>query len=163
MDGDLLTFAIVSQPIHGTLSGSWCQSHLQPRLPNFNGTDSFTFTVNDGQATSAPATVSITVTAVNDPPVANPASVSAITGAANARDVVGQRCRRRRVDLRHRHVAQPTERCTGTGPTFTYTSVANFAGSDSFTFAVSDGQSQSAGGHCLHHRHRARRWDSPCR
>ncbi len=43
---------------------------------NYNGADSFTFTVNDGTVTSAPATVSITVTAVNDPPVANPQAVS---------------------------------------------------------------------------------------
>jgi FG-GAP-like repeat/Bacterial Ig domain/RTX calcium-binding nonapeptide repeat (4 copies) len=37
---------------------------------NYNGPDSFTFTVTDGTATSAPATVNITVTPVNDAPVA---------------------------------------------------------------------------------------------
>ena len=37
---------------------------------NFNGTDSFTYTANDGTADSNVATVTITVTAVNDAPVA---------------------------------------------------------------------------------------------
>jgi hypothetical protein len=36
---------------------------------NYNGSDSFTFTVSDGELTSDPATVNITVTAVNDVPV----------------------------------------------------------------------------------------------
>jgi hypothetical protein len=35
---------------------------------NYNGPDSFTFKVNDGHAVSAPATVNITVTPVNDDP-----------------------------------------------------------------------------------------------
>ena len=37
---------------------------------NFNGTDSFTYTASDGTADSNVATVTITVDAVNDAPVA---------------------------------------------------------------------------------------------
>src|SRR5207249_9593516 len=37
---------------------------------NYNGTDSFTYKANDGQADSGIATVNITITAVNDAPVA---------------------------------------------------------------------------------------------
>ena len=37
---------------------------------NFNGTDTFTYTASDGTAVSNVATVTITVTAVNDAPVA---------------------------------------------------------------------------------------------
>src|SRR2546427_4283438 len=37
---------------------------------NFNGTDSFTYKASDGQAQSGVATVTITVTPVNDAPVA---------------------------------------------------------------------------------------------
>ena len=38
---------------------------------NFNGSDSFTYTINDGTGLTDTATVSVTVTAVNDNPVAN--------------------------------------------------------------------------------------------
>jgi len=37
--------------------------------PNYNGTDSFTFTTSDGTETSNTATISLTVNAVNDAPV----------------------------------------------------------------------------------------------
>ena len=37
---------------------------------DFNGTDSFTYTASDGTAASNVATVTITVTGVNDAPVA---------------------------------------------------------------------------------------------
>jgi hypothetical protein len=47
-----------------------------------NGTDSFTFKVNDGTLDSKPATVSITITPVNDAPTLNPISdVSALESA----------------------------------------------------------------------------------
>ncbi|HET6891753.1 MAG TPA: Ig-like domain-containing protein, partial [Pyrinomonadaceae bacterium] len=63
-----LTFTILSGPSHGTLSGSGAFRTYVPQA-NFNGSDSFTFKVNDGQFDSAEATISITVTAVNDAPV----------------------------------------------------------------------------------------------
>jgi hypothetical protein len=69
VEGDPLTFTIVSLPAHGTLSGTGPNRTYTP-APDYNGPDSFTFKVNDGQADSAPATVSITVSGVNDAPVA---------------------------------------------------------------------------------------------
>ena len=44
--------------------------------PNFNGADSFTYKGNDGSADSTAATVTITVEAVNDAPVAGDDSFS---------------------------------------------------------------------------------------
>nr|MDQ3746650.1 Ig-like domain-containing protein [Acidobacteriota bacterium] len=69
VDGDVLTFSVVSGPSHGTLSGSGSGRTYTP-AQNFNGSDSFTFkAVDPSGAESAPATVSITINAVNDPPV----------------------------------------------------------------------------------------------
>ena len=57
--------------MNGSLSGTGSNLVYMPNL-NFNGNDSFTFKVNDGKADSAPATVSITVSAVNDSPTLDP-------------------------------------------------------------------------------------------
>jgi VCBS repeat-containing protein len=45
-------------------------------IPNYNGTDSFTYHANDGVADSNIATVTITINPINDPPVANDDSYS---------------------------------------------------------------------------------------
>src|SRR5205085_6654485 len=64
---------IVNGPTNGVISGFDANTGALTYTPNpnFNGPDSFTFKVNDGTVDSAPATVSLTVTAVNDAPVAN--------------------------------------------------------------------------------------------
>src|SRR5690606_25630009 len=70
VDGDGLTFSVESNPSHGTLSGT-APTLLYTPDPNYNGPDSFTFKVSDGTNFSETAQVSITVTAVNDAPVAD--------------------------------------------------------------------------------------------
>ncbi len=69
VDGPVTNFVLVSLPLHGTLSGTGANLTYMP-TNNYNGPDSFTFTVNDGSLTSAVATVSITILPVNDAPVA---------------------------------------------------------------------------------------------
>jgi VCBS repeat-containing protein len=69
VDGDPLTYALVSSPSNGSLTGTAPNLTYAPNL-NFNGGDSFTFKVNDGTVDSNTATVDITVNPVNDPPVA---------------------------------------------------------------------------------------------
>src|SRR5262249_11467863 len=69
-DGDPLTAQLVASVSHGTLTLNADGSFTYTPAANFNGTDSFTYKASDGQATSAVTTVTITVTAVNDVPVA---------------------------------------------------------------------------------------------
>src|SRR5207249_994218 len=69
-DGDTLTAVLVSGPAHGTLTLNADGSLVYMPALNFNGTDSFTYKASDGQAQSSVATVTITVTPVNDAPVA---------------------------------------------------------------------------------------------
>lgn len=59
-----LTFTTTSSPAHGTLSGTAPNLTYTPAA-GYTGPDSFTFTVNNGNATSPAATVSITVGIVN--------------------------------------------------------------------------------------------------
>lgn len=67
-DGDTLSFAVVAPPAHGSLSGTGAALTYTPAA-GYRGPDSFAFEASDGQATSAAATVSITVTPVNHQPV----------------------------------------------------------------------------------------------
>src|SRR5262249_17734668 len=75
--GDPRTCAVATQPAHGTLAGTPPALSYTPD-PNFNGADSFIFTVSSNGETSAPATVTITVTPVNDPPVASDVTVTTL-------------------------------------------------------------------------------------
>jgi autotransporter-associated beta strand protein len=59
--GDALTYAIVTSPTNGTLTGTPPNVIYTP-TNGYSGTDSFTFKANDGSIDSAAATVSLTVT-----------------------------------------------------------------------------------------------------
>jgi hypothetical protein len=74
VDGDVLTFTIVTEPTHGTLSGIPPVVTYTPTT-DFNGTDSFTFRVSGQMLSSSPSTVSLTITPVYDPPTATSAHI----------------------------------------------------------------------------------------
>ena len=68
IDGNSLSYKIDANPSNGTLSGTPPSVEYTPK-PNYNGTDSFKFKVNDGTVDSAnTATVTINIKPVNDPP-----------------------------------------------------------------------------------------------
>ncbi len=70
-------------PAHGTLDLAAGGAFTYTPAANYNGTDSFTFTANDGTVDSNTATVTITVTAVNDAPtITSPGNQSSAEGAA---------------------------------------------------------------------------------
>jgi hypothetical protein len=141
VDGDALTFNVITGPTHGALSGTAPNLTYTP-APNYNGDDSFTFKVNDGTVDSTPATISITVNAVNDAPTAQPQSVSTSEDTAKAitlsgSDVEGS-------SLTFSVVTGPAHGAlSGAPPNVTYTPAANYNGSDSFTFKVNDGTTDS--------------------
>ncbi|HEY3282683.1 MAG TPA: Ig-like domain-containing protein, partial [Armatimonadota bacterium] len=137
--GDTLTFSVTAQPAHGTLSGTAPALTYTP-AKDFNGSDSFSFTVSDGKVTSAPAAVSITVTPVNDPPVAADQAVTTsedtpVKVDLKATDVDGDK-------LTYSLVTQPSHGKLSalSGSSVTYTPDANYNGTDSFTWQASDGQ-----------------------
>ncbi len=67
--GGSLTYSILTGPFHGNLTGSGANRTYTP-APDFNGTDTFTWRVNDGTNNSNTSTMTITVLEVNDPPTA---------------------------------------------------------------------------------------------
>jgi hypothetical protein len=67
-DGAAVTFSVVVSPAHGTLSGT-APALVYTPAADYYGPDQFQFVASDGTLSSDPATVAITVTEVNDPPV----------------------------------------------------------------------------------------------
>jgi hypothetical protein len=142
VDGDTLVFTLVTGPAHGYLSGTSTQMTYTPNV-NFNGTDSFTFHTGDGTVISAPATVKITVTPMNDAPVAIGQSVTtpedtAVSVTLSGSDVEGD-------SLTFAMVTGPTQgSLSGVPPQLIYTPNPNVHGTDSFIYTVTDGSGLSA-------------------
>ena len=89
---DALVASVVDQPAHGSLVFSADGSYTYTPDANFNGSDSFTYKVNDGTADSGIQTITITVNPVNDAPVALDGSITtnedaAITGSVSFSDI----------------------------------------------------------------------------
>ncbi|MEO0947788.1 MAG: cadherin-like domain-containing protein [Cyanobacteria bacterium J06641_5] len=70
-DGDTLTISSFTQPSSGTLTDNGDGTLTFTPLANFAGTDSFTYTITDGNGAFATATANLTIQAVNDVPVAS--------------------------------------------------------------------------------------------
>lgn len=113
---------------------------------NFHGSDSFTYVVQDNEGgTSNPATVTITVTSVNDAPVANADTATLAEDTAHTLNVLGNDSD---LDgtLVPASVAVVTAPQNGTAQVNTatgaivYTPGENFNGSDSFTYRVQDNE-----------------------
>ena len=142
VDGPVSNFVLGTLPANGTLSGSGANLTYTPNT-NYTGSDSFTFTINDGSLTSAVATVSITVNAVNDAPLANSQSVSTAEDTALPITLTGSD-----VDGPVSNFVVGTGPANGTlsgsGANLTYTPNTNYNGSDSFTFTINDGSLTSA-------------------
>ncbi len=113
---------------------------------NFNGSETFSYTVVDVHNAQSTAEVTVTVTAVNDAPIASSMATvnvvedsEGVDGLLLASDVDGD-------SLQYQIVNNPSlgvvvlDVETGN---FTYTPNSNVSGNDSFTFRVTDGQLDS--------------------
>jgi gliding motility-associated-like protein len=141
-DGDAITFLIISTPAHGTLTGAGANRIYTPNQ-NYYGSDSFTFNVNDGTSNSNTATVSLTITALNDDaPIANDQSVTTEEDIAKAITLTGNDPDGSPVTFQ---ITQPLHGSLSgvIGADVTYTPAANYFGADSFTFTVFDGSATS--------------------
>ncbi len=145
-DGGALTVTAVTQPTHGATTLHPDGTVGYTPAANYAGADGFTYTVADSAGTIATATVSVTVTPVNDAPVAANESVSTpedtaalINVLANDADVDG--------DALSVTVAGPA----AAGQVeiepdgrIRYTPLANVYGADSFGYTISDGAGGTA-------------------
>ena len=140
VDGDLLEVTSVGSAAHGTATLIGGVVSYQPD-PNYNGPDSFTYTISDGHGGTDTATVNIRIDAVNDKPdavdddktLAEDDPDTIINVLANDTDIDGDTL----------HVASIGSAAHGTaslvGGAVSYQPNADFNGSDSFTYTISDG------------------------
>ncbi len=82
-DGDPLVFTIVGAPAHGTVGPITNATAISAQVTytpaaNYNGTDAFTFQADDGRGGQTTAAATITITAVNDPPIVTAAGVTSL-------------------------------------------------------------------------------------
>lgn len=147
VDGDALTFEIVTQPAHGAvvLLDSAAGTFTYTPEANFWGTDSFTFRVSDGVLESVPATVTVTVRPVNDAP-AVPSELhfstledTPVSGTLEGSDVDGDAIVFNIISTAA-HGTLVVDSSTGA---FTYAPNADYSGSDGFRYRVSDGSDLS--------------------
>ena len=139
-DGDRLVIDSLTQPAHGTLDGNADGSLIYRPAANFAGTDSFTYTLADEKGATDTATVTITVIAVNRPPVAaDDAATVAEDGTvtivilANDSDPDGG-------PLVIESLTQPSHGTLdgNADGSLIYHPAANFYGTDSFTYTLAD-------------------------
>jgi large repetitive protein len=140
-DGDNLTFVIVTPPTNGVLSGVIPNLVYTP-FGNYFGADALLFAATDGQATSAPVAITITVRPINDAPVVNSATVvvnedEGTPIALLAFDVDGD-------PLSFSVTAPAHGTLTGNASNLTYSPNRDYFGTDSFAVRVSDGHVESA-------------------
>ena len=137
-----LTITGVTQPANGTvaITGGGSAVSYTPAA-NFNGTNTFSYTVTQG-GVDATANVTVTVTAAPDATVVgNDAATVAEDSAATAIDVLANDSD---ADgpLTITGVTQPangTVAITGGGSAVSYTPAANFNGTNTFSYTVTQG------------------------
>jgi len=144
LDGDSLTAMLVSGVTNGSLTLNSDGSFTYTPNLNFIGSDSFTYKANDGQADSNAATVVITVTAMNDAPVAGDDFYSTSQGQAITVPAPGVLVNDVDPDGDSLTVFLASGVTNGSltlnsDGSFAYTPFSNFSGTETFVYQASDG------------------------
>ncbi len=141
LENDALTIDSFTSGANGTITVDEYNQFIYKPNSNFNGDDSFTYTVSDGNGGISTATVNVTVNPVNDAPVAfnDTANVNEdgevlINVLANDTDIENDTLT----------IGSFTNGANGTVTVgadnqFTYKANENFNGDDSFTYTINDG------------------------
>lgn len=149
-NGDTLTITAITQGAHGFVLNNGTSVSYTPD-PSYFGSDSFTYTIDDSHSHTDTATVNVTVLNVNDPPVVageayvidqdTSLNVAAPGLLANDSDIDGDALQA--VSYSGGATAHGMLAGNANG-SFTYTPNAGYAGTDSFTYRVTDGSATSA-------------------
>ncbi|QDG52045.1 tandem-95 repeat protein [Persicimonas caeni] len=143
-NGDPLVIEQITEPSHGTVVDDEGEITYTPE-PEYNGDDSFDYTISDGRGETSTATVSVTVVAVNDPPVAADDTATLDQGTALSIRVLANDTDIDSDSLVVDSVASPTHgTASHDGDSVLYTPEADYAGDDSFDYTVADADGATA-------------------
>lgn len=144
-DGDPLSYRLVTPPQHGELQSNGQVWLYQPEA-DYNGQDSFEFTASDGEFESQVATVTLTISAVNDAPIAivdnlsfsqNEANQYNLNVLSNDYDVDGD-------ELSIVNASVDVGTVTIEDNQLVYQAIAGIQGSINIQYMISDGSKQTA-------------------
>ncbi|HEX6902960.1 MAG TPA: Ig-like domain-containing protein [Thermoanaerobaculia bacterium] len=140
-ENDTLSVTAVTQGTNGAVVINANGTVTYTPAANFSGTDSFTYTISDGNGGTATGTVNVTVTGANDAPTANADSATVAEDGSVAITVLANDTDPDNDTLSVTSVTQGTNGAVviNANGTVTYTPAANFSGTDSFTYTISDG------------------------
>ncbi len=147
-DEDPLTVIKLSDPSHGSVTLNSNGSFVYDPDTDYYGTDSFTYRANDGTQNSNTATVTITIDGGNNPPVAANDSYSTgdnVNLDIPAPGVLGNDTDADEDPLMAIKLTEPSHGTVtlNSDGSFFYNPDYLFAGADSFTYQVFDGQDNS--------------------
>ncbi len=142
-DGTIVfsSLAIVTPPSNGTATANTTTGEITyTPFANYSGSDSFTYRICDDDGDCSTATVSITVTAINDAPVAVDDPLATDEDIAGTLNVLSNDTDPDGDTLFISVVGSPSNGgITNNGNNLLYTPNLNFNGVDVFTYTVSDG------------------------
>jgi hypothetical protein len=145
-DGDALSVDSVAQGGGGTVTINADNSLTYAANAGYSGTDSFNYSITDGVGGGATAIVSVTVTAANQPPAAVNDGAKTRTGTPVTITVLANDSDPNSDPLSVQSATQGGKGAVKINPdkTVTYTPGANFKGSDSFSYTISDGKATAS-------------------
>ncbi|MBI9019264.1 MAG: tandem-95 repeat protein [Phycisphaerae bacterium] len=150
VENDALTAILVTNPAYGNLTFNPDGSFIYSPQQYWYGTDTFTYKANDGNADSNLATVTITVSPVNNAPIANDDSDYMATEDSTLKVNLSQNLLLNDTDIENDALAAILVKTTSHGKlnlnsdgTFDYKPSYNWSGIDTFNYMVNDGNDNS--------------------
>ncbi len=147
LPNDVLTYALVSGPTHGVLTVQADGTYSYTHDGSENFADAFIYSVTDANGATAQATVTLTITPVNDnTPIAQAGTATLVVGGSVTGTVIATDADLPNDDLMYAVVSGPSHGALtfNADGTYSYTHDGSESFADGFTFKVTDANGASS-------------------
>lgn len=143
-ENEVLTIVSVGEPTTGNTLIENNQIKYTPAL-DYTGEDNFIYTISDESGNESTASVIVTISGTNQPPIAADDSVTTLRNQSISIDVLGNDSD---PDNDNVSISSVTSPASGTaeisGNNIIYTPNVDYVGNDTFTYTISDGKDSSS-------------------